>query len=113
MVVFQHALGEADEYPVFEIPISLIFSPDYKKTAKIYFKEDYDSEDKRWVRKYMRQIKSGKYEPIFVCPNSERAELVDGTHRAMAAALLGKDTIMAYVCQRHGKHPWTVKGWNK
>jgi len=111
MFIF-HAIGEADEYPVKEIPIELLFGPNFKKTSKVAFKQ-YDPESKRWVRKYIRQIQSGKYEPVFVCPNDKRCTLVDGTHRCMAAALLGRDTIMAYVCQRHGKHPWTVKGWNK
>lgn len=83
-------LGEHKSAPKFLVKVKDVSEP--KKSLRGWAKESQQA-----VERYKKQIKRGSYAPVFVTHYKDGLFLSDGTHRAMAASLLGKEFIVAHV----------------
>ena len=80
------AVGESDDWPVVDIPVE-----------HFYYKGLEDGIDEKAVQKYMKQLQSGQYEPVSVSHRYSTRDVLDGSHRIVAAHRLGMKTIKAHV----------------
>jgi hypothetical protein len=80
------AMGEHVNWPVQDVAVHQFYSKDLE-----------EGHDKKAVAKYMKQLATGKYEPIRVSSRYSNSDPLDGSHRTIAAHRLGMKTIKAYV----------------
>ena len=79
-------IGTSKTWPIKEIPVKQFYHKNLEKDA-----------DEKAIEKYMIQLKKGKYEPVSVSYKYSLNDVLDGSHRIIAAHRLGLKNIKAYV----------------